>query len=93
MSGFPDWGDLDALGRVLDLVDGAAGGGGGLGLGELILRFGTVDALFEDRVDLVHVELGLEVSDIGIAGGVGATTGVGKVELIIDDLVTGISPT
>lgn len=84
--------DLDALGRVLNLVDGAARGGGGVGLGELILGLGTMDALLEDGVDLVHVELGLEVSDVGVAGGVRATTGVSKVELVINDLVTGVAP-
>lgn len=84
--------DLDALGRMLDLVDGAAGGGGRVSLGELILSLGAVDALLEDGVDLVHVELGLEVSDVGVARGVGAPTRVGKVELVIDDLVTGVSP-
>lgn len=85
-------GDLDALGRMLDLVDGAARGGGRVGLGKLILSLGAVDALLEDGVDLVHVELGLEVSDIGVARGVGTTARVGKVELVINDLVTGISP-
>lgn len=84
--------DLDALGRMLDLVDGAARGGGRVGLGELILGLGAVDALLEDGVDLVHVELGLEVSNVGVARGVGTTTRVGKVELVIDDLVTGVSP-
>lgn len=84
--------DLDALGRMLDLVDGAARGGGRVGLGELILSLGAVDALLEDGVDLVHVELGLEVSDVGVARGVGTPTRVGKVELVIDDLVTGVSP-
>lgn len=77
---------------MLDLVDGAAGGGGRVGLGELVLSLGAVDALLEDRVDLIHVELGLEVSNVGVAGGVGTTTRVGKVELVIDDLVTGVSP-
>lgn len=86
------WRDLDALGRMLDLVDGAAGGGGRVGLGELILSLGAVDALLEDGVDLVHVELGLEVSDVGVARGVGTTARVGKVELVIDDLVTRIAP-
>lgn len=94
MSQVSSQGPLDALGRVLDLVDGAARGGGGIGLCELVLGlgFGAVDALLEDGLDFVHVELGLEVANVGVAGRVGAAAGVGQVELVVDDLVTRVAP-
>lgn len=56
--------DLDALGRALDLVDGATRGGRGLRLGQLLLDLGAVEALLEDGLDIVHVELGLEVTKV-----------------------------
>lgn len=84
-------GNLDALGRWL-IIDGAAGGGGGVGLGQLSFG-GAVNALLEDGLDLVEIEFGLEVTQVmAITGGVGSATGIGKIELIIEDLVAGVAP-
>lgn len=86
-------GDLDALGRGL-VVDGATAGGGRVGLGELILGSGAMNGLLKDGFNLVHVKLGLEVREVvGVAGRVGSAAGVGKVELIIEDLIAGVAPT
>lgn len=84
-------GNLDALGRWL-IIDRAAGGGGGVGLGQLSFG-GAVNALLEDGLDLVEIEFGLEVTQVmAITGGVGSATGISKIELIIEDLVAGVAP-
>lgn len=83
-------GPLDALERVL--IDGAAAGGGRVGLGQLVLGLGSVKGLFKDRIDLVHVELGLEVLEVVEAGRVGAAMSVGHVELIIHNFITRVAP-
>lgn len=85
--------DLDALGRGIgvDLIGGATRSRGSLGLGELLDSLRAVDALLEDGLDVVHLELGLEVS-VGEAGRVGPTAGLGHVELVVDDLVTWVTP-
>lgn len=80
---------LDALGR--QLIDGASASGGRLGLGQLVVNR-TVDCLLEDRLGLVDLKLGLEVLDVVEAGRVGSATGVGKVELIVEDLLARVAP-
>lgn len=46
----------------------------------------------KDGLDLIHIELGLELLDVGEAGGVGSTASVGKIELVVKNLVTGVAP-
>jgi hypothetical protein len=59
----------------------------------ILLRLGAVDTLLEDGLGLIELELGLEVMEmVGVAAAVGAATSVGKLELLIDDLLTGTSP-
>lgn len=80
---------------VVLVVDRAARAGSGLGLGETILVLGlrAVNALLEDGLGLVDLELGLEVvSVVGVSAAVGAATGIGELELLVDDLLTGSAP-
>lgn len=73
------------------LIDGASTGRGRLSLGQLIVG-GAVDRLLEDGVRLVDLELGLEILNVVEAGGVGSATGVGEVELVVQDLLARITP-
>jgi hypothetical protein len=52
-----------------------------------------VDGLLEDGLWLIDLELGLEVMDVVEARRVGSATGVGEVEMVIEDLLAGIAPT
>jgi hypothetical protein len=53
-----------------------------------------VDALFEDGLLLVDVELGLEVAQIvGVAAAVRSAARVSKVEVLVDYLLAGAAPT
>lgn len=80
---------LDVLGGVLLLVN--RGAGGGVGLGQLLL--GAVDALLEDGLGLIDVELGLEVAEVvAEAAAVGAAAGVGQVETLVVDLFACVAP-
>lgn len=85
--------DLGALGRVLVDRDATGGGSGGsVGLGELWVLC-AVDRLLEDGLGLVELELGLEVLEVvGIAGRIGAAASVGKVELVVKNLITRVAP-
>jgi len=52
-----------------------------------------VDTLLEDRLGLIELELGLEVVQVvGVAAAVGTATGVGEVELLIDNLLASSAP-
>lgn len=84
--------DLDALCRFL-FVQGASARSG-LGLDELVVAgLRAMESLLEDGLRLVELEFGLEVDlAIIVAAAVGATTRVGEVELIIDDLLADSAP-
>lgn len=83
---------LDALGRFLP-VDGTSGRRG-VDLGELVVSHnGAVESLLEDGLGLVELELGLEVLQVvGVAAAVGATAGIDKVELVVDDFLARSAP-
>ena len=86
------FGGLDALGRFL-LIEGASAGSG-LRLDELLITgLRPVEVLLEDGLGFVELELGLEVDlAVVVAAAVGAATGIGEVELIIDDLFADTTP-
>lgn len=76
---------------MLVLVDGAAAGRG-VRLAQLLI-FGAMEVLLEDGLGLVDLKLGLEVVDVGgQAAAVGAAAGIGKVEALVDDLLTRFAP-
>lgn len=82
---------LDVLGP---LVDRAAGARGSFGFGEgVVLVLGTVEGLLEDGLGLVDLELGLEVAQVcRVATAVGAATGVGEVEFLVEHLLANFAP-
>ena len=89
----PTWGGLHVL--VVLVVDRAAGARRALRLGEhvVLLNLGAVEALLEDGLRLVDLELGLEVMEVvGVAAAVGAATSVGELELLVDDLLARRAP-
>lgn len=51
-----------------------------------------MDGLLEDWLGLIDLKFGLEVLNVVEAGRVGSTAGIGKVEMIINDLLTEIAP-
>lgn len=64
----------------------------GLRLGQVIV-LGAVDALLEDGLGVIHLELGLEVGDVmAKATAVRPTTGIGEVEGLVLDLATCAAP-
>lgn len=68
---------------------------GGVRLGEVVtvlLINGSVDGLFEERIRLVHLKLGLEVGKVVVGKAVGAATGIGEAEIFIHDFLAGTSP-
>jgi hypothetical protein len=68
---------------------------GGLRLGQdvVILSDGAVDALLEDGLGFVELELGLEVVQVvGVATAVGTTARVAEVELLVDYFLADITP-
>lgn len=70
---------------------------GGVSLGEvftIVVGNRAVDRLFKHRLRVVDFELGLEVSYVVVGEGaaVGAATGVGKGEALVDDFVTKATP-
>lgn len=84
--------DLQAL--VL-FVRRAASAGGRLSLGQgiVILDFGTVKTLVEDGLELIDFELGLKVMQmVRVATAVGTASGVGELELFIDDFLAWTTP-
>ncbi len=53
----------------------------------------AVDALLKDGLRFVELELGLEVPEVvGVAAAVGAATGIGEVEGLVDNLLKGTTP-
>lgn len=84
------WGMRDDLSR-LDGVDTL----GRVRLGEVIavlLIKRSVEMLLEERVNLIHLKLGLEVREMLVGKAVGATAGIGEAETLIHDFFTGASP-
>jgi len=79
---------------VASLVRRTAYARGRVGLGEgVILDLGAMDPLLEDRLGFIELEFGLEVRKVvGVAATVGAAAGIGKIELLIDDLLTDSAP-
>lgn len=83
---------LDALGRFL--VVERASAGSGLSLDKLLITgLRAVEVLLKDGLGLVELEFGLEVNLAVVEPtAVGAAAGVGKIELIIDDLLADSTP-
>lgn len=80
---------------VVLLIHRAASAGGALGLVQsvILISLGAVDALLEDGLGLIELELGLEVMEmVRVTAAVGAATSVGELELLVDDLLAGTSP-
>lgn len=48
--------------------------------------------LLEERVNLIHLKLGLEVREMLVGKAVGATAGIGEAETLIHDFFAGASP-
>ena len=87
--------ELVILGHHDLLLIDAAAAGRGISLGELLVGLidGTVDALLKNGLRLVELKLGLEVPEIvGVAAAVGAATGIGEVEGLVDNLLEGTTP-
>lgn len=66
-----------------------------VGLGEIIsilLINGSVEGLVEEGVHFIHLELSLEVGDVVVGKAVGAATGVGEAEVLINDFLARTSP-
>lgn len=52
-----------------------------------------MERLFEDRLGLIDLELGLEVADVvGEAATVGAAAGIGELEVFVNDFFSEASP-
>ena len=68
--------------------------GRGLCLGQVVILLRrAVEALVEDRLQVVDLKLGLEAGGVGSkAAAVRAAPSIGQVESLVDDLVAGISP-
>lgn len=67
----------------------------GVRLGEVIavlLINRSVDVLLEERIGLIHLELGLEVGEMLVGKAVGAAAGVGEAETLIHSFIAGTSP-
>jgi len=80
---------------VVLLIHRAAGARGALGLVQsvIVLDLWAMETLLEDRFGFIELKLGLEVMEmIGIAAAVGATASVCKLELLVDDFLTGTTP-
>ncbi len=79
------------LGSLL-LVHGSAAGRR-LRLGQVFVLGRAVDALLEDRLWVVDLKLGLEAGGVGgEAAAVRTAPRVGKVETLVDDFVTCVTP-
>jgi len=69
---------------------------GRMGLGQddtVVIDLGAVDAFLKDGFGFIKLELGLEVDEVvGVAAAVGATTGVGELELLVYNLLTSSAP-
>lgn len=68
---------------------------GSLSLGQdvVVLDGGAVDTLLEDWFGFVELELGLEVAEVvGVAAAIRTTSGVDKVELLVDNFLADIAP-
>jgi len=64
-----------------------------LRLAQSVVLGGAVESLLKDRLGVVHLELGLEAGGIGgEAAAVRAAPGFGKVEALVDDLITCVTP-
>lgn len=84
------WGMRDDLSR-LDGADTL----GRVRLGEVIavlLIKRSVKMLLEERVNLIHLKLGLEVREMLVGKAVGAAASIGEAETLIHDFFAGASP-
>lgn len=84
------WGMRDDLSR-LDGVDTL----GRVRLGEVVavlLIKRSVEMLLKERVNLIHLKLGLEVREMLVGKAVGAATSIGEAESLIHDFFAGASP-
>jgi len=85
------WCQLHILGHLLG-VDGSATRRA-LRLGKLIIALRAMQILLKDGLGFVEFELGLEAVKVcREAAAVGAATSIGKVEWLINHLLTGIAP-
>lgn len=75
------------------LINRASRTRGSVDLGESVILALGAHALLEDGLRLVDLELGLEVIQVvRVSTTVGVTTFIGKIELLINDLLTSSAP-